>query len=81
MIKTTFEKLGEKTKIKMINQMIEVKSPIKVMPSESYLLVFEDADKVTHFWHKKHTAIIEGKTVKCKEGQYDGWSRELKEKD
>lgn len=55
----------------MINQTVKIKSPIKLISSKNYLLVLEDADGVTHYWHKKH----ENKYGKFKDGQYDGWSK------
>jgi len=65
----------------MIEQTVKIKSPIKVKPSENYLLVIEDADGVTHYWHKEHISVIEGEEVKFESGQYDGWSREMKQED
>ena len=53
-------------------------TPIKVKPSENYLLVIEDADEVTHYFHNEHTSVIEGKEVKFETGQYDGYSRDCK---
>lgn len=63
--------------IKMIDQTVTLKSPIKIMSSENYSLVLKDADGITHYWHKEHTAIIEDKEVEFKEGQYDGWSKDI----
>lgn len=63
----------------MSKQKVTITAPIKVKPSENYLLVIEDADGVTHFFHKEHTATIEGKEVKFSDGDYDGYSRECKE--
>lgn len=53
---------------------------IEVIPSEQYLLVIRDSEGITHYWHKEHTSILEGKEVKFKNGQYDGWSAELSNK-
>ena len=39
--------------------MTQLQAPIKVMPSEFYSLVLEDANGVTHFW--------------LLDGTYDGW--------
>lgn len=58
---------------------LELKHPIKVILSELYLLIIEDANGVRHYWHNKHTSTIEGKEVNFEEGQYDGHSRELKD--
>lgn len=53
---------------------LELKTPIKVIPSDNYLLMIKDADNITHYWHKEHTSIIDGKEVHFKEGEYDGYS-------
>lgn len=58
---------------------VKLKNPIKIIPSENYLLVIEDADGVNHYWHKKHTSTIEGKEVHFKDGDYDGFSRDCKD--
>lgn len=50
----------------MINQTVIIKSPIRVIPSERYLLVIEDANGVTHYWHKEH----KNKYGKFASGQY-----------
>ena len=60
----------------MIDQTVTIESPIKVMPSENYLLVIEDANGTRHFWHKEH----ENRYGKFHSGQYDGWSKESEEK-
>ena len=39
--------------------MIQLQAPIKVIPSEFYSRVLEDANGVTHFWRL--------------DGKYDGW--------
>ena len=56
---------------------LELKTPIKVIPSDNYLLMIKDDDNVTHYWHKEHTSIIDGKEVQFKEGEYDGYSRDF----
>ena len=55
---------------------LNLETPIKVIPSELYLLMIKDANNITHYWHKEHTAIINGKEVHFKEGKYDGHSSE-----
>lgn len=57
----------------MINQTVTIKSPIKVKQSKNYLLIIEDANLITHYWHRKH----ENKYGKFENGQYDGWSRKM----
>ena len=64
----------------MTKQKVTITAPIRVKPSENYLLVIEDADGVTHYFHKEHTSIIEGEEVNFEDGQYDGYSHECKEK-
>lgn len=59
---------------------VELRNPIKVIPSENYLLMIKDADNITHYWHKKHTSIIDGEEVQFKEGEYDGHSGEVSDK-
>ena len=39
--------------------MTQLQAPIKVIPSELYALILEDANGVTHFW--------------LPDGTYDGW--------
>ena len=56
---------------------IKIKNPIKIIPSENYLLMIKDADGITHYWHKEHISIIDGVEVKFENGQYDGWSRKI----
>lgn len=56
----------------MEKKKVTITVPIKVMPSKNYSLVIEDAEGITHFFHKKHTANIEGRKVYFKEGEYDG---------
>ncbi|MCH8067832.1 MAG: hypothetical protein IID16_00965 [Candidatus Marinimicrobia bacterium] len=56
---------------------LEIRLPIKVIPSENYSLMIKDANGVTHYWHKEHTSIINGKKVQFKEGEYDGHSRKM----
>ena len=59
----------------MENQKLTIELPIKVIPSEIYLLIIEGANEIRHYFHKEHTSIIEGNEVKFKNGQYDGWSK------
>ena len=61
----------------MIQQKVTIEAPIKVIPSDLYLLIIEDADGVRHYWHKEH----ENKYGKFAEGQYDGWSVDITKKD
>ncbi|MCH7826411.1 MAG: hypothetical protein IIC75_00320 [Bacteroidetes bacterium] len=58
---------------------IELKNPIKVIPSDNYLLMIKDGNNITHYWHKEHTSIKDGKEIQFKEGQYDGHSRPIQE--
>lgn len=58
-------------------QTVVIKSPIKVIPSENYLLVIEDANGVRHYWHKKH----KNKYGDFQDGEYDGWSKEIATED
>ena len=52
-----------KNEKKMENaMMVTIKSPIKVLNFEKYMLALEDADGVIHFW--------------LKNGQYDGYDKE-----
>lgn len=50
---------------------VEIVSPIKVIPSEQYLLVVEDATHTRHYWHKSHKS---DDGVEFKDGEYDGYS-------
>jgi hypothetical protein len=54
----------------MINQIVTIKAPIRIIPSKVYYLVVEDAEGVTHYFHNKH----ENENRKFIQGQYDGWS-------
>jgi len=45
----------------------EIKAPIKVVPSDLYSLVIIDANGIHHFW--------------LPDGQYDGYSRDVKRED
>ena len=53
---------------------LELKHPIKVIQSKNYFLMIKDANNITHYWHKEHTSIINGKEVQFKDGEYDGHS-------
>ena len=56
------------------NNIVKIKSPIKVIPSEHYYLIIEDANGVRHYWHNKHESKEYGN---FKEGAYDGWSKQV----
>lgn len=63
----------------MIEQTITIIAPIRVIPSELYLLIIEDAEGIRHYFHKEHTSIIDGNVVKFENGQYDGHSGQIDE--
>jgi len=55
------------------NPVVKIKSPIKVISSNLYYLIVEDANGTRHYWNKAHNSIHGD----IKEGTYDGWSKQL----
>jgi hypothetical protein len=57
-----------------MRQEVKFRAPIKVIESDNYYLVIEDAVGVTHYFHKEH----DNKYGKFKQGEYDGWSKQIR---